>query len=181
MSENTMEISRLSVAIALLVFSSLSAQINRTFPNERYQYNQSSMELAEYVEHKVTQGDSIDNHATLVGRWADGPCYAVTGVDHIAYFGNGGYLEIVNIIDPANPVMLSKVLMSSVVRDIVISGSYAYVVEYNDGLQIFDISNPASPTKMGLINTGATSQGVVVNGTYAYVAAGIYGLRIFEN
>ena len=35
-------------------------------------------------------------NCTLHGRWADGPCYAVDVVDNIAYFGNGGNLEIMD-------------------------------------------------------------------------------------
>jgi hypothetical protein len=42
----------------------------------------------------LAQLDSVNNHAALVGRWADGPCYTATVVDHIAYFGNGGYLPV---------------------------------------------------------------------------------------
>jgi len=44
------------------------------------------------------------SNVSLIGRWANGPCYAVTTRGDIAYFGNGCNLEIVDFDDPANPV-----------------------------------------------------------------------------
>ncbi|RMF10975.1 MAG: hypothetical protein D6762_00305 [Candidatus Neomarinimicrobiota bacterium] len=64
-----------------------------------------------------------DSNTTLIGRWADGPCYAVDVVDSIAYFGNGGYLEIVDISDPANPVELGQLMTPSFVEGVAVSGS----------------------------------------------------------
>ncbi|MFQ6606886.1 MAG: hypothetical protein ACE5DP_04480 [Fidelibacterota bacterium] len=77
-----------------------------------------------------------DSNTTLIGRWANGPCRAVDVSGNIAYFGNGGYLEIVDISDPANPNELGKVLIPSVAMGITISGNYAYVADRYDGLRI---------------------------------------------
>ena len=84
-------------------------------------------EILPYLMHKgMKYGESInrfnsttgDSNVTLMGRWANGPCYAVSVEGNIAYFGNGGYLEIVDITNLSNPVELSKVLFPSVVQEI---------------------------------------------------------------
>ena len=51
---------------------------------------------------------TADSNVTLIGRWANGPCYAVDVVGNYAYFGNGGYLEIADISDPSNPVEIGR-------------------------------------------------------------------------
>ncbi len=56
--------------------------------------------------------------------------------DNIAYFGNGGYLEIVDISDPANPVELGKIVTPLFIRCVAVSSNYAYVVDGYDGLYI---------------------------------------------
>ena len=69
----------------------------------------------------VNQNFSQDSqNCTLVGRWADGPCYAVDVKGSIAFFGNGGYLEIVDFFDPANSVELAKFLTPSVMQAVVV-------------------------------------------------------------
>ena len=44
-------------------------------------------------------------NTSLIGRLANGPCRAVDVSGNIAYFGNGGYLEIVDISHPDNPIL----------------------------------------------------------------------------
>ncbi|MBL7074737.1 T9SS type A sorting domain-containing protein [candidate division KSB1 bacterium] len=121
-----------------------------------------------------------DSNTTLIGRWANGPCYAVDVSGNIAYFGNGGYLEVVDISDPANPVELGKIVTPSIVYGVAVSGSYAYVADYWDGLRIIDVSTPSSPQEVGFFDTGGEAYGVAVSGSYAYVADYWDGLRIID-
>lgn len=103
---------------------------------------------------------SGDSNVTLIGRWANGPCMAAAINGNTAYFGNGGYLEIADITNPANPVELSKVLLPSVVGGIAISGNYVYVANHKAGLRIIDVNNPAAPYQAGFFDTGAVMQSV---------------------
>ena len=129
-------------------------------------------------------------NTTLIGRWANGPCYAVAVVGKIAYFGNGGYLEIVDFSNPANPVELGKALTPSVVAGVAVTGNHAYVVNGWHGLRIIDISDPSSPREVGYFDTGGYAEAVAVSGSYACVAYyepyyehGLrdkYGLRIID-
>jgi len=123
---------------------------------------------------------ATDSNTTLIGRWANGPCYGVAVRGDTAYFGNGGYLEIVDFSDPANPIELGKIVLPSTVKDIVLSNDYAYVVEGYAGLRIIDVSDPANPTESGFYDTGGYAKGVAISGNYAFVADGTEGLRIID-
>ena len=50
-------------------------------------------------------------NTTLIGRWADGACFAVDVINDTAYFGNGGNFEIVDFSDPLNPSLISKIMV----------------------------------------------------------------------
>ena len=52
-----------------------------------------------------------------------------------------------------------------------ISGNYAYVTRYDEGLDIIDISNPQNPILVGnYVDAGSKYWGVAVVGNYAYLA-----------
>jgi hypothetical protein len=59
-------------------------------------------------------------------------------------------------------------------------GNYAYVADFNSGLQIIDISNPTNPTRKGSYDTSGYAAGVQVVGNYAYVADSDSGLQIID-
>lgn len=121
-----------------------------------------------------------ESNTTLIGRWANGSCQAVDVSGNIAYFSNGGYLEVVDISDPANPIELGKVLTPAVVNGVAVSGSYAYVADGGGGLRIIDVSTPSSPFEVGFFDTGGEAMSVAVSGSYAYVADFNDGLRIID-
>ncbi|MFZ2969753.1 MAG: hypothetical protein WA063_01245 [Minisyncoccia bacterium] len=82
---------------------------------------------------------------------------------------------------PASPTLTGVYNTSSgYAEGIYVSGKYAYVADYDYGLQIIDISNPASPTLTGTYNTSGNAWSVHVSGKYAYVADGAPGLQIID-
>ena len=120
----------------------------------------------------INRNAAVDSNVTLIGRWANGPCFAVGVAGSTAYIGNGGYFQILDITDLSNPILLSKIVLPSLVYDIAISGNYAYVANGDDGLRIIDVSDPAAPTEVGFFDTGSEAKGVYLNNDYAYVADG---------
>lgn len=120
------------------------------------------------------------NNTTLIGRWANGPCYSTKIVGTTAYIGNGSYLDILNVSNPGSPIEMGKILLPSVVQDVIINGNYAYVADNEAGLRIINISNPNNPIETGYYDTGANASSVVVMGNYAYLADGWDGLRIIN-
>ncbi|MDZ7399744.1 MAG: BACON domain-containing carbohydrate-binding protein [candidate division KSB1 bacterium] len=123
-------------------------------------------------------GDSLN--VRLVGRWGGGPCYAVATDGKYVYRGSGGYLEIFDVTNPAAPKMIGQVMTPDVVREIAVSGHYAYVADYDAGLRVIDVSVVSSPREVGFYDTPGDARGVAVSGPYAYVADYDAGLRVID-
>jgi hypothetical protein len=87
-------------------------------------------------------------------------CTKAYGVDvsgSYAYVAatNSDSLVVVNIINPASPVIWGSVVSSSLMDEpnaVAVSGSHAYVTaDLSDSLVVVDISNPASPVIRGSV------------------------------
>jgi len=63
---------------------------------------------------------------------------------------------------------------------VAMSGSYAFVADYESGMQIVNVSNPASPTLAGSYDTAGNATDLVVSGNYAYIADGADGLVVVD-
>jgi hypothetical protein len=98
---------------------------------------------------------------------------------------------VVDISDAANPRLVgtySSPDNSVIARRIVVSGSYAYMLNKHfdesgnpstNAFTVIDISNPASPRRTGGYAIGP-AYGLAVSGSYAYIAAGLSGLQVFD-
>lgn len=88
-------------------------------------------------------------------------------------------LEIWDVSESSSPWRVGWLNLSGVVEDIVVSGSFVYVVNW-DGLCVVDVSIPSHPRKIGFCSTPGWAKGVAVSGKYAYVADDYEGLRIID-
>jgi hypothetical protein len=113
-------------------------------------------------------GDS--QNIALIGRWANGPCYAVDVVGDIAYFGNGAYLEIVDWSEPGSPVQLGRELLPGPVWAVDVEGAFAYAAVQNDGLFIIDVSIPSAPLIISTFPSAFGLTDVAVRSGIAYLA-----------
>jgi hypothetical protein len=124
---------------------------------------------------------------TLVSRLADGETRGMEMVGDLLYRSNGGYLEILNVADPLNPVVLGRFLVDAAkVVGVAVSGDYAVVaaqrpnVFANRGsLQVVDISDPTNPVGVGAV-TGRSFYDVMAVGNTVYTAALGGGFRIYN-
>jgi hypothetical protein len=106
---------------------------------------------------------------------------AVDGAN--AYIGVGPRLMIVNIMDPAAPIVTAETEpFPGVVNSITKAGSYAYVADGEGGLRIINVSMADAPFEAGYLDTPGQAQSVAVSesGNYAYVADLDHGLRIIN-
>lgn len=87
---------------------------------------------------------------------------------------------IVNVNDPANPVIVATLDTPGNANDVRVVGNTAYVADGSSGLQIIDVTTPASPSILGSVNTTGEANDVVVQNMRAYVADGEAGLRIID-
>ena len=118
---------------------------------------------------------------------------AVTGTNPIFVYVQGKYayvstynglFQILNISNPANPVIIGSITITGapILDSIYVSGSYAYVTNKGSGsLLIFNVSNPANPVSIGSVATGLLPDSVYVQGSYAYVTnSGANSLQVFN-
>ena len=113
-------------------------------------------------------GAADDVNVTFAGHFG-GETGVVAVSGNYAYIEQGQDLVVLDISSPALPVELGRVMTTSIV-DVAISGDYAYVADYTNGLVIVDISSKAAPTLAGSYDTAGQARGVAVSGGYAYVA-----------
>ncbi len=112
--------------------------------------------------------------------------------DTIAYVADySGGLRLIDISDILVTTPLANANLvetgryepgsSKYVRDVVVSGGYAYIAVSYTGVQIVDISNPNTPTLVATCsNDGAAAYGIDKQGDYVYLADGADGLRIID-
>jgi hypothetical protein len=118
-------------------------------------------------------------NVSLLGRWAAGPCRAVTAAAQVAYFGNGAYMEIVDFSDPGLPVKRGQVLLPGLVHGVTVDAGVAYVANRDAGLRVVDVSDPLSPAEIGFYDTPGKTLSTAVSGDYAYLAD-YTGVRIVD-
>lgn len=101
-----------------------------------------------------------------------GSVFATAKLGDYVYVGMGPRLLIVDVQDPAQPVVLGQTeVLSGVVSRIQIAGNYAYL-GVDGGVSIVDASNPAAPTQVSFYDTPGAVYGIAISDTLAYIAEG---------
>ncbi len=115
--------------------------------------------------------------------------YDAAVVGNLAYVTDLGLmfsptgLHVIDISNPTNPQIIGSVELPDLdaTREVVISGSYAYVADDDDGgLQIVNISTPSQPQVIGSTDTPGSAHDVKVVGGKAYVADFSSGLQVID-
>ncbi len=93
-----------------------------------------------------------------------------------------GVFQILDITDPTNPRPLGSYSPCGTIEDLVVSGDYCYMVDYNSyDLTIMDISDVNNPTLIATFTLpDYNSSGIMVLGNYAYIANQFDGLYIVD-
>lgn len=89
-------------------------------------------------------------------------------------------LKIIDIFNPAEPVLAGSLDTAGTAYDVFVEGDYAYIADGDAGLQIFDISNPVMPVWTGTLSTQWEARSVFVTNGYAFIASGDGGLCIAD-
>ena len=119
------------------------------------------------------------NHNVLPDSYVSGDYFDVKKVDRLVYFVTGRGLEIYLLRDNGIK-LLSKISTDGLAYGLDVSGTYAYIADYYNGLCVMDISNPFLPHQVSHTKTDGNSSDVVIKGDYAYVADGLNGFIIFD-
>ena len=81
-------------------------------------------------------------------------------------------LRVLDLSNPAAPVLLGSLELPGEAYAVAVSGTFAYVTNSNYGLRVIDVSNPNSPTIVGTADTPVSARAVALVGTRAYVTDG---------
>lgn len=132
--------------------------------------------------HVVDVADpSTPIEVALVEIW-DTYNWDVAVQDSFAYLANDAGLWVIDITDPTTPSAVGSLYtMGSVgVFGIAVSGSYAYLADWDSLLRVVDITDPTTPIEVGFLNTGVATWDVAVSGSFAYVAVEDRGLWVVD-
>ena len=95
-----------------------------------------------------------------------------TDGDYVYLLDESRGLVIIDVSNPGRPQEVSSMLIGgSDPQNIVVSGSYAYLVN-GDSLLVISVANPRSPSRIGGLLTPCWARGLAKSGNYVYVADG---------
>ncbi len=116
------------------------------------------------------QFENMQIYPEAVGQLG-GYAYSAAWQNSYAYVGIGPQLVVLDVSDPASPVVIGRSsVQSDSIRDLFISGNYAYLALGSGGMRILDISNPANVRDVGLFIGSVYFLTVADN--FAYVCLG---------
>ncbi len=128
------------------------------------------------------------NNINVIAYWDDNPGYA-SSIDIAGEFafvadGTGG-LRIISLNDPESPEEIAFCGGSGDIKDVVISGNYAYVADYRHGirdpggLRIISIAEPDDPEEVGYVES-QSAIALSVSDQYAYLVDEGEGLIVIN-
>ena len=93
--------------------------------------------------------------------------------------GSSPGLEILNVSNPASPVVVKNLSLPGVPTDIDLSGNYAYISSSSSSAEVIivDISTPASAHQVSTYNASGSAPGLAIQviGSYVYLTRGANG------
>ena len=116
----------------------------------------------------------------LVGH-IGGVTHAVAVQGNYAYVGEGPRLTILNVSNPASPIVVGKTPpLPGLVQAVAVAEGYAYVADDYAGLRVVDVSDLTNRMEVGYNMRWGCAWDVSVVGDYAYLADGGVGLRVID-
>ena len=88
---------------------------------------------------------------------------------------------IIDISTPANPVYKSTIMGYGGYHQYMnVRSGYAYICDYNAGLQVINVSDVTNPVNVIEVPSGYRTGSIVFDGNYGYVAVGDSGMAIYN-
>ncbi len=125
---------------------------------------------------------TVEQRSPIVGHVdTPGLAFDVAATLGYAYVADGDAgIQVVEIIDPANPRTESTLDTPGQARDVTVANGYVYVADGDSGLHVVDPAQPQQLKILGSVNTPGPAYGVTVADGYAYVADGAGGLNVVD-
>lgn len=128
----------------------------------------------------MISGDRLN----LVRIWKDASYGLYEGVSGVEVRGDFAYLaaskgfQIVDIADPAEPVLRGNYAITNGASDLDVQSNRAYVVNGADGLMVFDVTSPTNPQLLGQVSITSGASYIRVAWPTAYVISWEQDLQI---
>jgi hypothetical protein len=121
---------------------------------------------------------SIDSLAYCENVVISAP-YAYVAADNSSGYTGRSY--IIDVSNPAAPIYKSTIYgFGGYHQYMAVRGAYAYICDYNAGLQVINVASPTAPVNVTTVPSGSRTAGIVFDGNYAYVAVGDSGMKIYN-
>ncbi|MEE9150808.1 MAG: hypothetical protein V3U20_03130, partial [Thermoplasmata archaeon] len=160
----------MSFVLLFIMFLSLFAG----FVGENFQDGYESIEITLiedmgnfFKDLRGTRADSFN--VDLVGRVPFGDVWDVWVEGNLAYVAISNSLVILDITDKTSPSILGCYDTEDFVVAVQVSGSYAYLANWGEGLTILDVSTPSNPTEAASLGFTPMAYDIHVSGSYAYI------------
>ena len=102
---------------------------------------------------------------------------------YIVSTGAPNVLDIIDISNPASPILVGQGSLNATARSLYVQGRYAYIADAGtSGFEVWDVSNPASPVRVSLSTLNSSAFSIYVQGRYAYITedASINAFEIWD-
>ncbi len=134
-----------------------------------------------YLRQLTHEGQSYngDSAFTVLGRWAWGQCRAVAKRTNYALIGNGFLVQSLNVSHPDSPFVVSEFLSRSIVSDIKLRDSLAFVIT-GWGLQIINVSDLTHIELVGELRIPPVPNRIEFADSFTFVLTFFGGLKIVD-
>ncbi len=117
-----------------------------------------------------------------------GSCEILGNAEGVTVSGNLAYvasydadLQVIDVFNPAAPVLERTYATSGDPFDVKVSGYYAYIADrYGSGLVVLDLAKPGSPSIVSASADMYRTSDIEIFDEYAYIADGTDGLKIMD-
>jgi hypothetical protein len=121
----------------------------------------------------------------LIGRAYDlditgNTLYLAWGVDNNYQLPPAGGVEIIDISQPAAPVLLGRYDLPQKITSVAVANQHAYLVDSDQNIRVLNVNQPAEPFAVSFYDPLWPAQRVAAAGRYLYAAAGEGGLWIID-
>ncbi len=89
-------------------------------------------------------------------------------------------VKIIDISNNSSPKEVANINTEDRVRQVYLSGDFAYISDNSAGVKIINVSNIKHPKLIGKVRTFIVAHKITVYGKYAYVAGRYEGIKIFD-
>ena len=131
------------------------------------------------IDQEIVTEDLNNLTFVPVSDWLGKTSFSWKGYDGYVYSTNAAMVNI-SIIALLSPILVGSVHTDGNAYGVAVAGDYAYVADYDKGLQVINIANSTNPQIVGHKDTDGYAEGVAVAGDYAYVADYDKGLQVIN-